>query len=700
MVYGYCTDQVDGTSFIGGVFAQSATSYPYSEGLAIGGTSGNLLWKAKRVLTTDDLYTLPTAGSTLGGVKTTSTVTSTSGLTACPIISGVVYYKDTNTTYSAGTGIDITSGVIKNKGVLGAWVDGGKFVFSYHDGNVEHRVNSLMPHENSIGDNSLLDGVIQCTFTEPTSTGYPGQFNLWIKRLNNGSLQNLIRIYNTDFNGTLKFDWNGDGTGYAGTATFLHDKNFTSYVTPAKIGAATTAVATTSANGLMSSTDKTKLNYTNVAYGTCSTAAATAAKVVTVSNNTNWALTAGSIITVLFSNTNTANNPTLNVNGTGAKAIKYCGSTVTTSNLNYGGYKNRPQVFMYDGTSYHFVSWGYESGNTNTLLRTYLDESGTYPVLASRTAASDWDSTYESVYGTIATNITMTPSTGTISAKKIERDGLELARIFGSLIPYGTAIAPSESSPVALNTVNYLKVGNYYCASNANATYITDLPKAKTAFMMQVLSPLSTGIDNETGTWVYRLRIIRFYTGEEYCQYCYSNGTAGNWIYGDWIRTVTENATTGIVSATKFSGSGASLTSLNASNISSGKLGLTYGGTGQNLSGIPAGAIVRNSTDGTGLWYTASSAGAFYCEGTNTASKFGTLPIAYGGTGATSAANALTNLGLTATAAELNYCDGVTSNIQTQLNGKASSSHTHTGTWTTSNLTFSLSGTTLTITTS
>lgn len=46
-------------------------------------------------------YTLPTASSTLGGVKTTSTVTSTSGLTACPIISGVPYYK--NTTYSAAT---------------------------------------------------------------------------------------------------------------------------------------------------------------------------------------------------------------------------------------------------------------------------------------------------------------------------------------------------------------------------------------------------------------------------------------------------------------------------------------------------------------------------------------------------------------------------------------------------------------------
>ena len=55
MVYGYCTDQVDGTSFIGGVFDASATSYPYNAGLAIGGTSGNLLWKGGRVLTTDDI---------------------------------------------------------------------------------------------------------------------------------------------------------------------------------------------------------------------------------------------------------------------------------------------------------------------------------------------------------------------------------------------------------------------------------------------------------------------------------------------------------------------------------------------------------------------------------------------------------------------------------------------------------------------
>ena len=61
-------------------------------------------------------------------------------------------------------------------------------------------------------------------------------------------------------------------------------------------------------------------------------------------------------------------------------------------------------------------------------------------------------------------------------------------------------------------------------------------------------------------------------------------------------------------------------------------------------------------------------------------------PVVAGGTGATTAAGALANLGLTATAAELNildgatltttelnYVDGVTSAIQTQLNGKQAS---------------------------
>lgn len=96
MVYGYCTDQIDGTSFIGGVFDADATEYPYSAGLAIGGTSGNLLWKGDRVATATDLNAKQ---ATITGGATTIT---SSNLTASRALisnsSGKVAVSDVTST--------------------------------------------------------------------------------------------------------------------------------------------------------------------------------------------------------------------------------------------------------------------------------------------------------------------------------------------------------------------------------------------------------------------------------------------------------------------------------------------------------------------------------------------------------------------------------------------------------------------------
>lgn len=74
---------------------------------------------------TDTVYSLPAASSTLGGVKTTSTVSATTGLTACPIIDGVVYYKDTNNTYTLAGLVGSTAiGTATNP----IYWDGSKFV--------------------------------------------------------------------------------------------------------------------------------------------------------------------------------------------------------------------------------------------------------------------------------------------------------------------------------------------------------------------------------------------------------------------------------------------------------------------------------------------------------------------------------------------------------------------------------------------
>lgn len=112
-----------------------------------------------------------------------------------------------------------------------------------------------------------------------------------------------------------------------------------------------------------------KLDVTNVGYGTCATAAATAAKVITVSGNANWMLKPGSIIVVKFSYTNTASNPTFNVNGTGAKSVWYSTALITTGSLSYAGYANRPSMYMYDGTQYIFLGWAYDANTTYTNVK-------------------------------------------------------------------------------------------------------------------------------------------------------------------------------------------------------------------------------------------------------------------------------------------------------------------------------------------
>ena len=100
----------------------------------------------------------------------------------------------------------------------------------------------------------------------------------------------------------------------------------------------------------------------NIAYGTCPTAAGTATKVITVSDN--WKLQTGSIIIVKFSNTNSASNPKFNVNGTGAKSVVYNTSTITTSSLSYAGYSGRTAIYVYNGTSFVFLGWSYDANTT------------------------------------------------------------------------------------------------------------------------------------------------------------------------------------------------------------------------------------------------------------------------------------------------------------------------------------------------
>ena len=84
-------------------------------------------------------------------------------------------------------------------------------------------------------------------------------------------------------------------------------------------------------------------------YGECTTAGATAAKTVSM---TNTVLTPGGIIAVNFVNAFTASSPTLSVNGSAAKPIKLYGNAMPMGKV----HANTILVMAYDGTQFNVIS--------------------------------------------------------------------------------------------------------------------------------------------------------------------------------------------------------------------------------------------------------------------------------------------------------------------------------------------------------
>jgi hypothetical protein len=133
-------------------------------------------------------------------------------------------------------------------------------------------------------------------------------------------------------------------------------------------------------------------------YGTCTTEAATAAKVVSCSNFSQ--LETGVTIHVRFKYSNTATNPTLNVNSTGAINIKRYGDTSPGTSSTTSWYANSVVSFTYDGTSWMMNDFKY---NTNTDEKVKIDSITTtsstkyyYPTFSNSTDTTGY--VYASAY--------------------------------------------------------------------------------------------------------------------------------------------------------------------------------------------------------------------------------------------------------------------------------------------------------------
>ena len=92
-------------------------------------------------------------------------------------------------------------------------------------------------------------------------------------------------------------------------------------------------------------------------FGSCSTAAATAAKTVTLDDSMGFTLEKGAKVYVKFTNSNAASNPTLSVNGSTAKPIYLSGTAYAGTASTTSWPANSVVPLLYDGTAWYIVGF-------------------------------------------------------------------------------------------------------------------------------------------------------------------------------------------------------------------------------------------------------------------------------------------------------------------------------------------------------
>lgn len=220
-------------------------------------------------------------------------------------------------------------------------------------------------------------------------------------------------------------------------------------------------------------------------YAVCSTAAGTAAKTVTISG---FRLFTGAVAYIKFSVKNTAANPTLNISGTGAKAIQYQGAAISSSYLN----ANRTYAFVYDGSVYQLIV----DINTDTKYSVFTG--------ATTSAAGK-------------TGLVPAPAAG-YSSRFLRGDGTWVSET--SLCYHGQLSIPSNA-----NLNDYTTPGWYYCPSNATVGTLSNCPASR-AFSLRVYT--HAGTNQVLTTYIpsddLRIYIRNYYNNE----------------WSDWYRIYTQ----------------------------------------------------------------------------------------------------------------------------------------------------------------
>ena len=195
---------------------------------------------------------------------------------------------------------------------------------------------------------------------------------------------------------------------------------------PALTGTPTAPTAASGTSTTQLATTAFVQNHSNL-YGVCSTAAATAAKEVTIDYSGTLTLFTGLTVHVKFNYANSAENPTLNVNETGAVSIAQYGTTTIPKNTTWPG--GSVVTFVYDGTSWIMQSLPQMAG-------IIMDGIG----IPNTADLDDYVNTGWYWYNTAPTNA---PTASSYCALHVERAGVNIKQTVyrGN---YGNPDAPAE----------------------------------------------------------------------------------------------------------------------------------------------------------------------------------------------------------------------------------------------------------------
>lgn len=173
--------------------------------------------------------------------------------------------------------------------------------------------------------------------------------------------------------------------------------------------------------------------------GSCSTAAGTAAKVISVESG--FKLLKGVRIGVKFTASNTASNVTLNVNSTGAKSIYYNNAVYTGNSNMICGYANRYVFYVYDGTNWVWDGYGNHDNTSYSAMSS--EELTTGTATNSRVVRSDY---LKAGIKSIVEGYGYTTNTGTVTGVKVGTTSYSPSSGIVTIPAYPTTLPASDVS--------------------------------------------------------------------------------------------------------------------------------------------------------------------------------------------------------------------------------------------------------------